>query len=305
METDEEVELSPEDSEPGPARRIRLNCAGSLRRELSRRAEQYALKRRLPHCLSYGGSPTVCFEPYGDSLHGNFLPATYKAILRNPNWRRRLQKVHSQRRKSLPRYEDGIRRELDACTSSDALLMNAFCYPNVLKNRRVCSMFNVMPHVVLHFGFRARVPLANGKLDHTEVDMRLGDLLIEAKLTESDFQRASKAAVHGYRDLAEVFDCADLPQTEREYRSYQLIRNVMAAHASGCAFCVFTDARRPELIEAWYAVMRCVRPVDLRTRCKVLTWQELGKALPKALREFLDEKYGIGPPSVADHAKDW
>jgi hypothetical protein len=67
---------------------------------------------------------------------------------------------------------------------------------------------------------------------------------------------------------------------------------------------VLTDARRPELIEAWYAVMKCVRPVDLRTRCKVFTWQELAKALPRGLREFLGEKYDIVPPSVADRAED-
>jgi hypothetical protein len=40
-------------------------------------------------------------------------------------------------------------------------------------------------------------------------------------------------------------------------------------------------------------VMKCVRPVDLRIRCKVLTWQELAKALPPRLQEFLSEKYGI------------
>ena len=61
--------------------------------------------------------------------------------------------------------------------------------------------------------------------------MRLGDLLIEAKLTESDFQHAPKTAVHAYRDFGEVFEDEDLPQTEKDYRSYQLIRNVLAAHA--------------------------------------------------------------------------
>jgi hypothetical protein len=40
--------------------------------------------------------------------------------------------------------------------------------------------------------------------------------------------------------------------------------------------------------------MRCVRPADLRVRCKILTWQELAAVLPRALQEFLDEKYGIG-----------
>jgi Restriction Endonuclease associating with ARP len=291
MEADEEVALSPSTKHLPPNR---MNCSGPLRRELSDRAERYARAYGLPHCLSYGQPPTVCFEEYDDgSRHGNFLPASYKAILRNPNWRRRLQKVHSQGRKSLPRPESGIRRELDTCTSSDALLMNVFCYPGVLRDRRVCSMLNVECRAVPEFGFRARIPLANGKFDRTEVDMRLGDLLVEAKLTESDFQQAPKAVVRAYCDFGELFDEEDLPQTTHDYCSYQLIRNVLAAHASGCGFCVLTDARRPELIEAWYAVLKCVRPVDLRIRCKVFTWQELGSALPTKLQEFLSGKYGI------------
>ena len=149
------------------------------------------------------------------------------------------------------------------------------------------------PSAIPNFGFRARVPLTNGRVDRTEVDMRLGDLLIEAKLTESDFQKAPKTVVRAYRDFSEVFDEEDLPQTERDFLSYQLIRNVLAAHATGCAFCVLTDARRPELIEAWYAVMRCVRPVELRIRCKVLTWQELAAVLSGRLQSFLGEKYAI------------
>jgi hypothetical protein len=292
MPTNEEMAQGP-DCGSAPVQPARTNWAGSLRRELSRRAEQYAIKHGLPHCLSYGQSPTVCFEPHGDSRHGNFWPATYKAILKTPNWRLRLQKVHSQGRKSLPRYENGIRRELDACTSSDALLMNIFCHPGVFRDGRVYSTLGLKPNAIPNFGFRPRVPFAGGRFDQTEVDLRLGDLLIEAKLTESDFQRAPKAAVRAYRDFSEVFDEADLPQTERDFLSYQLIRNVLAAHASDCEFCVLTDARRPELIEDWYTVMKCVRLVDLRVRCKVLTWQELAKALSQRLQKFLCEKYGI------------
>jgi hypothetical protein len=280
-----------------------MNSAAALRRELSQRAEHYARGHGLPHCLSYGQPPTVCFERYcDDSRHGNFLPSTYKAILRNPNWRRRLRKVHSQGRRSLPVYENGIRRELDACTSSDALLMNVFCYPSVFRDGLVGSMLDVTPGATPVFGFRARAPLANGKFDRTEVDMRLGHLLIEAKLTESDFQRAPKTTVRAYRDFNEVFEHEDLPQTAKDYRSYQLIRSVLAAYASGGTFCVLTDARRPELTEDWYAVMKCVRPVDLRLRCKVLTWQELAKEVPRGLRLFLGEKYGIS--EVAEHAGD-
>jgi hypothetical protein len=271
-----------------------MNCAGSLRRELGHRAEQYARAYGLPYCLSYGQPPTVCFERYcNDSRHGNFLPSTHKAILRNLDWRRRLQKVHSQGRTSLPRNECGIWRELDACTSSDALLMNVFCNPSVFRDGRVYSILNVRPGVTPEFGIQARVPLTNGRFDRTEIDMRLGDLLIEAKLTESDFQKAPRATVRAYRDFNEVFDSQDLSQNEHDIFSYQLIRNVLAAHASDRSFCVLTDSRRPDLIEAWYEVMRCVQPIDLRLRCKVLTWQELAKALPRSLREFLGEKYGI------------
>jgi hypothetical protein len=271
-----------------------MNWAGSLRRELSQRAERYARAHGLPHCLSYGQHSTVCFERYcDDSLHGNFLPSTYKAILRNPNWRHRMQKVHSQGRKFLSGNENGIRRELDACTSSDALLMNVFCNPGVFRDGRVGAMLDVRACTIPNFGFRARVPLANGKFDRTEVDVRLGDLLIEAKLTESDFQKAPKTIVRAYRDFSEVFDEEELPQTDKNYQSYQLIRNVLAAQASGCTFCLLTDARRPELIEDWYAVMKCVRPVDLRMRCKVLTWQEVAALTPRIVRNFLGEKYGI------------
>jgi hypothetical protein len=59
---------------------------------------------------------------------------------------------------------------------------------------------------------------------------------------------------------------------------------------------VLLDARRPDLIGAWFDIMKCVRIADLRTRCKVLTWQELAEVLPPELRRFLDQKYGIVPP---------
>jgi hypothetical protein len=272
-----------------------VSFAGALRHELANRAAQYAATHELPHCHSYGQSATVCFESYdGDLRNGNFISASYKAIVRNPNWRRRLRKVHSQGQKSLPRHERGrIWRELDACTSSDALLMNVFCYPRVLRHERIRSLLNIRPKATPEFGFLARVPLTNGKVDRTEVDMRLDQLLIEAKLTESNFQRSSKDAMDYYCDFRDVFDCDELPQNAHCYFSYQLLRNVLAAHSADQSFCVLTDARRPELIEAWYAVMKCIRPVELRARCKVLAWQELAKVLPTSLQKFLEAKYGI------------
>jgi hypothetical protein len=80
---------------------------------------------------------------------------------------------------------------------------------------------------------------------------------------------------------------------EAGYAGYQLIRNVLAAYAEGCSFCVVHDERRPDLREAWFQVMAAVRSAEMRTRCKVMTWQELAALAPEGFREFL--KYGIHP----------
>jgi hypothetical protein len=266
--------------------------SAALRYELSVRNQAYAKAHGLKHQVSYGSQPVVCYEPDGRT-HGNFLPATYRAILANPLWARRLQKAHTSARSALPRNDCGFWSELDSSNSSDALLINVFCCPGVFDDGRVFSLLGLAAGAVPEFGFKARVPLLGGKFDRTEVDMRLGSLLVEAKLTESDFLTGNKAIVESYRDFAEVFDRKVLPKTKDCYLSYQLIRNVLAAQANDCAFCVLCDARRPDLLQAWYEIMRSVLAVELRLRCKVLTWQELAAVLPRVLRRFLEEKYGI------------
>lgn len=266
-----------------------ISCVSQLRQELNTRNLEYAKSRGLAHVCSYGKNAVVVYESR-DRAHGNFLDASYRAILRNPAWSLRLQKVHTSAAHHLPKA-DHCWRELDSCMSSDALLMNVFCYPRSSKS--ACSMLGVQSGESPLFGFRARVPLANGHSDRTEVDMKLGSLLVESKLTEPDFQTQSADMVEGYRDFQDVFDPKMLPKVSKKYSSYQLIRNVLAAHALGLSFCVILDARRPDLIEAWYTVMRCVRAAELRTRCQVLTWQELSENLPPQLQRFLRIKYGI------------
>lgn len=276
--------------------------AGELSRELCARNQTFAQNNRLPHVSSYGDVPVTVYAPSEDGCHGNFYPASYRALLRREAWARRLQKVHTQGRTSLPKAERRW-RELDSCTSSDALLMNIFCCPRVCAGPAVAGMLGTERSDTPEFGHRARVPLKlrpvkqrakepRLRFDRTEVDMRLGRLLVESKLTESDFQFAPASRVEDYRDLEEVFDVASLPRVNGDYVSYQLIRNVLAAHAGDSSFCVLLDARRPDLKERWFEIMSCVRG-DLRTRCKVLTWQELSTALPRGLRRFLEIKYGI------------
>jgi hypothetical protein len=267
--------------------------AAALKRELSLRNRDYARRLTLDCREGRGDTPVLCYRASEDNQrHGNFLSQSYQAILNHDSWRKRLAKPHTSAYEALPR--EGLHwRELDSCNSSDALLMNIFCYPRVLRRRALCDLLGIEFGLEPDFGFRARVPLANGRADRTEVDMRIGDLLMEAKLTEANFQSKPVEVMESYRDFSEVFEGALLPRRNGCFLSYQLIRNVLAAYASRCAFCVMIDARRPDLRESWYAVMSCIRPYDLRLRCKVLTWQELGQALPKRVQKFLEEKYGI------------
>lgn len=271
-----------------------MNFADALRRDLAERAQKYAEAEELPHCFSYGQPPIVCFAPYDHgSRHGNFLRGSHQAIRANPAWRKRLDKVHTHGRRSLPKTDRGRWMELDACTSSDALLMNIFCDPSATRDGKLLALLGAEPGTPPDFGYKARVPLANGRFDRTEVDLRLGDLLIEAKLTESNFQSAQKVHLMSYRDFSEVLDQEQLPQTDDHYLSSQLLRNVLAAYALRCSFCVLVDARRPDLAGAWYAVMKCVKPVELRTRLRISTWQEVAETAPSTLRTFLAAKYGI------------
>lgn len=280
--------------------------ASLLRLELRERNHKFHRRYRLTAQYSYGSSPVVVYEPEGDR-HGNFHPVSYQQILHNDSWHKRLGKVHTSARTALPK-SDRKWCELDSCNSSDALLMNVFCHPGILEDSRLAWLLGLETISLPEFGVRARVPLQNEKFDRTEVDMRIGDLLVEAKLTEADFQSKPKATLETYRDFREVFNRRDLPQNKDKYNGYQLIRNVLAAQAMNLSFCVLCDARRPDLIEQWYAVMRCVKLAELRVRCKVLTWQELSEVLPDDLQSFLDEKYGIrsGPiiPYEFEHTRE-
>jgi hypothetical protein len=101
--------------------------------------------------------------------------------------------------------------------------------------------------------------------------------------------------IERYRDIDEVFAFGELRKSGDVVFGYQLIRGALAAHTTGGSFCVFCDARRPDLIEQWYAVMGAVRDCTLRCRMKLLTWQEMSVVLGRSLRQFLRTKYGITP----------
>jgi hypothetical protein len=327
--------------------------ASLLRRDLSARATHLALTQNSLHDLSTGSDPAVIFGRDEQGRHGNFHPASYISICANPTWLLRLSKVHTASRRSRAR-KDWQWMELDSCNSSDALLMNIFCHPKVFDGHSLASavarLLNVDPATEPHFGINPGVPLnrvrkagarrstivnrnsgtdssvGSNLTDRTEIDLQLGNLFLEAKLTESNFQTAPPRLIERYRDLETVFDITRLPRTvlytpashppaenfsqlEESNTSstlsplpkssrtlitgYQLIRNVLAAYATGASFSVLSDARRHDLIETWYSILSAVHSPTFATRLKLLTWQELSTALPHDLQQFLDAKYGI------------
>ncbi|MGC2404725.1 MAG: hypothetical protein WA510_33350 [Acidobacteriaceae bacterium] len=271
--------------------------AGSMTRSLLRneighlniaRAAQYNAE------MTYGTVPAVIYCEDEAGEHGNFLPAAYRRIACNAQWKARLKKVYTGSR-FVPRRGDRRRGELECANSSDALLMNIFCYPGVLRRNAVCSLLAIDPGAQPAFGVRPAIPLKNGARDRSEIDMKLGSLLIEAKLTEGDFQAARCDLVHRYRDLEEVFDVSRLPMSKEKFRSCQLIRGALAAHALRAGFCVLCDRRRPDLIEDCFEVFSAVESAELRCRLSVVTWQELAVTLPAKVKTFLAGKYGIVP----------
>ena len=243
--------------------------------------------------MSYGPVPSVVYGENEAGEHGNFLPASYQRILRNAAWKARLAKVYTGSR-FMPRKADRTRRELDCANSSDALLMNIFCYPGITHRAAVCSLLGIETGLRPAFGVRPGIPLKNGAEDRSEMDLKLGQLFIEAKLTEGDFQTARSDLVQRYRDFESVFDVARLPRSKERYRSCQLIRGALAAYGHGASFAVLCDQRRQDLIEHCFEIMSAVTSAELRCRMSVVTWQELASAMPPKVRAFLAEKYGIG-----------
>ncbi len=266
----------------------------ALRQELRLRNLQHATAHSYLYERSDGQIPSIIFGRDDEGRHGNFHPEAYRRICANDRWVRRLEKVHTAYKRSRLR-SNWQWRELDCCNSSDALLMNIFCHPDTMDQPLVRALLGIESNTVAEFGFKPRTPLHGGKHDNTEIDMKIGELLVEAKLTESNFQFASNSLISRYRDLEEVFDVSELPNRNGKQCGYQLIRGALAAYATGCSFCVFCDSRRPDLVESWYRIMRTVRPFELRCRLKLLTWQELTFVLPNDLQQFLSAKYGIFP----------
>jgi hypothetical protein len=264
--------------------------SSQLRREIS--ARNLARADEHAHETTYGEVTSVLYREDEAGLHGNFFPASYRRICARPEWKRRLDKVYTASSR-IVRGHERTRSELDCANSSDALLMNIFCHPRTMQSTALCGLLSIERGVQPAFGVRARTPLRNNNEDRTEIDMHLGDLFVEAKLSETDFQTARVDLMTRYACFEEVFDIERLPVSRSAYRSYQLLRGALAAHHHNTRFAIFCDARRPDLREQWFSVLAAIHTSHMRSRMLFITWQEIATQLPSTLQGFLATKYGI------------
>ena len=134
--------------------------------------------------------------------------------------------------------------------------------------------------------------MIGGRVDCTEIDLRIGDLMIEAKLTETDFQVVRFELAERYLHFHAVLISTACP--EEQTGCSRIPGRTSLAVAEECRYCLICDERRPDLVARWFEVLAAIRHSDQRCRCVLVTWQEISRTLPKGLQKWLEEKYGIG-----------
>jgi hypothetical protein len=271
------------------------NWVSKLKGELRERALYLAAAQGVPHYSSLGDSPTILFPIAADGTsHGNFHPDSWQAIRATDVWACRLDKAHARAATALPIEHAGA-RELDSSNSSDALLMNCFCFPGAVPRimKGLGLSESMGPTAPPEFGVEAKLPKTQNRQDATELDMKIGSYIFEAKLTEKDFTSRAIDHVREYTDFNSVFDSSALPVVDSEFKGYQLIRNVLAASHLKASLIVLLDQRRPDLLQEWWSVHAAIEDTDLRLRCGFRTWQQVAAASPPPLAAYLASKYGV------------
>ncbi len=248
-----------------------------LKLEIRSSSLKYAHKRHIPVDESHASSLIYL------NLCDNFHPESFKSILSNPEWRCRTTKTH-------PNVANT--KEMQSSNSSDALLMNIFCHPDISRWRGLRDLIGERPETVL-FGYPGQVHINNGKGDLTEIDLVLPGVFCEAKLTEADFTSKAADVVERYDCFRSIFHSEDLPRVGEKYDNYQIIRNLLAAFQHGKKHILLCDERRPDLVRRYMQTVSCLKEMDNRNKCRVIFWQEIALACGASLRNWVAEKYRI------------
>lgn len=286
------------------------NAATLLRNELLSRAETYVKSGDLESNVyrSLGNPPTVLFRSHelgGQSRHGNFYPDSYAAIVDRPAHTSRLAKKHPGGMRSFGEADAISARELDSCTSSDALAMNIFCHSSIPGNGLLAGLFGFQKMPEPAFGYKAKLRFLRGAVESssTEIDIRFQSptrtVFVECKLTEPDFKTCRSSHVERYEGFVEAFNIPMLRTKDERYLNYQLIRNVLAARQHGSFFTLVCDERRSDLQASFHELVSAIVDVKLKKRCSLISWQQIAATLTPDFQSFLRAKYGIIPTRTA------
>lgn len=250
----------------------------TLKSEIRRAALRYARKHDLQIDESHASA--LIFK----NLCDNFHPRSFGNIIARPDWKLRTTKPHQTVAGIL---------EMQSSNSSDALLMNLFCHPDIRRWKGVRDLLEENLENI-SFGVPGEVFFNGGKVDSTEIDMALGATFFEAKLTESDFTRKKADLVERYDNLQNAFHVEALPRVGNDYENYQVIRNILAASQYKRRHVLLCDERRPDLFSRYMQVVISLRSIDDRMSCRVIFWQDLVAACGASLREWIQDKYAMG-----------
>lgn len=216
-----------------------------------------------------------------DNIKDNFNPDSYSNINSNSKWKKRIGKT-------LTEFPDTL--EMQSSNSSDAILMNIFCNPKIIDWKGIKKLFKITDFDEFVFGWKPY--FSNEKSHRTEIDLKFNDIIIEAKLTESDFKLKDPEIVEAYDNFSLVFDRTLLELNKnRKYKNYQLIRNILTAYKYKCRFILLVDESRIDLIKEFIKTTNAIKDNSLRNRMDFITWQEITNSVGKTLREYIQTKY--------------
>jgi len=261
-----------------------MDFSKELKDSLNKTTLDYIKKKGIPSSEYVKYKSAIVFNTSTDgTVNPNFNKNSLRHISKNQDWKNRLTKRHTH-------FKDDT-LEMASSNSSDALLMNIFCHPKFSTwkgPQSILGFANEQPE----FGCNPGIETHNSP---TEIDMILGDVIYEAKLTETDFTIKDLQTIQRvYPGMEDVFDLEYLSEGD-SVKHYQLLRNIYAvSEVDGInKFMLLVDYRRPDLLHSLVDVINAIRYDELRRKCGFITWQEIARTVGKDLRDFLQLKYGI------------
>ena len=248
--------------------------------DYSNRLKERLLSNALNLCdkKSFNGNQRESAFLFND-LAMSFHPDTFANISKNNDFKKRLDKPHS----NVPNC-----KEMQSSNSSDALLMNFFAHPKIKEWKSLRDLVSINQSDNIEFGWN---PTFSNETNHkTEIDMKIGDSIFEAKLTEKDFTEKELRVVLAYSNIENIIDLRGLTNNS-VVSNYQLIRNLLTVDKYGCKFNLLIDETRIDLIREFYKVKCAIKNSYLSDNFNFITWQEISNCVGLDLKNFITEKY--------------